>query len=321
MARPLRINISGMMYHVMSRGNERKRIFFDDEDKEKFIHYLDRMQDRFRIQIYSFVLMDNHYHLELRTEEANLSSALHWLNTSYSVYFNRKWKRTGHLFQGRFKSILIESLAYMLRVSYYIHLNPLHAGMIERLHEYEWSSYKNYTRIKDKYSFIHSDNILRELAEDPEKARRKYYRMIYAQVDYGESILSEVKHGFILGCEAFVSRIMNIVKKKREEDIPQLKKLRNEEILELILSTITEMSGQTRQTFTKNPGRTKNPARMAAIYLLAENTSLSYREIGFIFHMSGSAVRKNIQRMSDDPVTYSQAHSIVKSFHCPTVKT
>jgi len=154
MARPLRVNIAGMTYHVMSRGYERKTIFCDDEDREKFIHYLGRMQKRFFVTLYSFVLMDNHYHLQLKTDEANLSGAVHWLNTAYSVYFNRKWRRTGHLFQGRFKSILIEDMASMLRVSYYIHLNPLRAEMIQRLHEYEWSSYRNYTRIKNVYSFI-----------------------------------------------------------------------------------------------------------------------------------------------------------------------
>ena len=115
---------------------------------------------------------------------------------------------------------------------------------------------------------------------------------------------------------------MNIVKKKGgEKDIPQLKKLRNEETLELVLSMVSKQSDQSRSVHTENPGRNKNPARMAAVYLLARNTSLSYREIGFIFHMSGSAVRKTIVRMLGDPMTYEQAHSLVKSLHCLTVKT
>jgi len=166
------------------------------------------------------------------------------------------------------------------------------------------------------------EGLLRALDQDLGKARRKYYRTIYAQDGYGESILSELKHGFILGCDAFTLRIMNMVQKKGgENDIPQLKKLRNEEILELVLGEVSKQSNQSRSELTENPGRRKNATHMAAIYLIARNTSLSYREIGSIFHMSGSAIRKNIVRMAHDPATYKQAHSFVNSFNCPTVKT
>lgn len=136
--------------------------------------------------------------------------------------------------------------------------------MIERLHEYEWSSYSNYTRMKNVFTFIDPEQILYELDRDPRKSRRKYYRTIYGREEYGKSILSEIKHGFILGCDSFSSGIMNIVKKKGSEmDIPQLKKLRNEETLDLVFTEILKMSGQTSRELTENPGRKRNPARLA----------------------------------------------------------
>jgi len=128
MARPLRIYQQGTFYHVLNRGNERRVIFRDDHDREGFMDRLGRCSERFSLRVYAYVLMSNHYHLLVRTSEANLSAAIQWLGVSYSIWYNVRHHRSGHLFQGRFKSFLIAEDAYLYRLLLYIHRNPLRAS-------------------------------------------------------------------------------------------------------------------------------------------------------------------------------------------------
>ena len=121
MARPLRIEYPGAIYHIIQRGNDRKPIFISEQDRVKFYEYLAVLHTRYNVDIHTYCLMNNHYHLMLETKNANLTRAMHYLNTSYTVYFNIKRKRSGHLFQGRYKSILVDADAYMHQLSRYIH--------------------------------------------------------------------------------------------------------------------------------------------------------------------------------------------------------
>src|SRR6266536_3633889 len=125
MARPLRIDRAGGWYHVTARGNEQKRIYRDDHDREHFLELIAEMVVRFHLRVHCFVLMDNHYHLVVELTEANLSRAVQWLNVSYSVWFNRRHPRSGHLFQGRFKSVAVSGEEWALELSRYVHLNPV----------------------------------------------------------------------------------------------------------------------------------------------------------------------------------------------------
>ena len=128
MARPLRINVPGAWYHVTARGNERRDIFRDDGDREHFLAQLGATVERYRLRLYGYVLMNNHYHLILEPSEGNLSRAMQWLNVSYSQWFNRRHGRSGHLLQGRFHSIVVEAERWGLELSRYVHLNPIRTG-------------------------------------------------------------------------------------------------------------------------------------------------------------------------------------------------
>jgi putative transposase len=125
MARPLRLERAGGKYHVTARGNERKAIYRDDADRAHFLQLLGEATERFGIRVHAYVLMHNHYHLLLETPEANLSRAMQWLNVSYSVWFNRRHDRAGHLLQGRFKALVVEDDAGWQEVARYVHLNPV----------------------------------------------------------------------------------------------------------------------------------------------------------------------------------------------------
>jgi len=168
MSRPLRIDRAGSCYHVTARGNERRDIYRDDADRLKFLALLENQSERFWIRPWCYVLMNNHFHLGLETCEANLSRAMQWLNVSYSVWFNRRHHRSGHLFQGRFKAVLVDWEGFGLELTRYVHLNPVRVDTLglgkadrerhrrglgkaeerekglerrERLNSYRWSSY------------------------------------------------------------------------------------------------------------------------------------------------------------------------------------
>ena len=125
MARALRTDFAGALHHVTSRGNERRPIFYDDNDRETFLEFLGQTVRRFGWSVSAFVLMTNHFHLVIQTSEANLSRGMHWLNTKYVVWFNRIHERSGHLYGGRFKAFLIEKETYLTEVLRYVVLNPV----------------------------------------------------------------------------------------------------------------------------------------------------------------------------------------------------
>ena len=144
MARAWRIEYEGALYHVLSRGNEQQDIFLDNDDRKLFLTTVGDMSERFGIDIFAYVLMDNHYHLLFRTKRANLCRSMQWFGATYTKRFNLRHNRSGHLFQGRFKNMLVQNEAYLMQLSYYIHRNPLRAAMVRRLADYRWSSYRVY---------------------------------------------------------------------------------------------------------------------------------------------------------------------------------
>ena len=144
MARPLRIEYKGAFYHITARGNERKRIFFSKADYEKFKDYLGKAQDKYGYLLHCYMLMTNHYHMLIETPNPNMSKLMHYLNGSYTGYINRRRKRSGHLFQGRYKAILVDADSYFLELSRYIHLNPVRANIVSNPEDCPYSSYSTY---------------------------------------------------------------------------------------------------------------------------------------------------------------------------------
>src|SRR5690242_1305208 len=142
MARQARIEYPGALYHVISRGIERRDLFRDDRDRERYLSILERSVERFRFRLYAYCLMGNHIHLALETGKIPLSRVMRSINTSYAGYFNVRHKRSGYLFQGRYKAFLVDKDEYLLSLIRYIHLNPVRAGIADRPEAYEWSSHR-----------------------------------------------------------------------------------------------------------------------------------------------------------------------------------
>jgi len=173
MARPLRIEFAGALYHLTARGDRREAIYEDDGDRERFLDVLAEVVDRYNWVCYAFCLMTNHYHLVVETIEGNLSRGMRHLNGVYTQASNRRHGRAGHLFQGRFKGILVDRDAYLLELSRYVVLNPVRAGMVDEPGQWPWSSYRAMIGTAPIPDWLSVDGLLRQFGQDRKQARRQ----------------------------------------------------------------------------------------------------------------------------------------------------
>ncbi|MGY4707037.1 REP-associated tyrosine transposase [Candidatus Bipolaricaulota sp. J31] len=224
MARPLRLEFPGALYHITSRGNAGQKIFTDDEDRLAFLEIIAEVVERYRFRCYAYCLMGNHYHLLIETPEANLSRGMRQLNGVYTQRFNRRHKRSGHLFQGRYKAILVEKDPYLLVLARYIVLNPVRAGLVRYPGRWRWSSYRATAGLEEPPTFLEVERLLSQFDPDPERARRKYRRFV-AQ-GKGVEIWDELKGGVILGREEFVEKLKPVLQGKQATvEIPRKERL------------------------------------------------------------------------------------------------
>jgi putative transposase len=215
MTRAWRIEYEGAFYHVLSRGNEKQDIVITDGDRKLFLATVGEMGERFEIDIFAYILMDNHYHLLFRTNRANLCRSMQWFGATYTKRFNLRHNRSGHLFQGRFKNMLVQNDAYLLQLSYYIHRNPLRAGMVKRLADYKWSSYRAYAYGTSHQSWLNTNVILTQFmnVKDQHHAYRENMQK-YSKEE--QRVWEDLRHGIFVGTEKFVKKI----KKRYLPDIP-----------------------------------------------------------------------------------------------------
>lgn len=233
MARPLRIQFENALYHVTSRGNEKALIYTDDQDRFIFIEHLARVVEQYDWILYAYCLMGNHYHLLVRTPKANLSRGMRQLNGVYAQRFNARHERIGHLFQGRFKAILIKDETRLLTVARYIVLNPVRAKLVERPEDWKWSSYRSTLEVGRRVSFIDTNWLLSSFSEDKEIASKQYVEFVLAGIGK-ESPLSDVHGGVIASddraVEVSVARLMGeageeVPKRERFADRPELQEI------------------------------------------------------------------------------------------------
>ncbi len=181
MARPIRVEVAGGLYHVIVRGNERKAVFRDDSDRERYLKRLAHYREKFGFQLLAYCLLDNHVHLAMETGKIPLSRVMAGLQSSYTQYFNRRHERVGHLFQGRYKAFLVEEDPYALALLRYIHENPVKARIVERPEEYIWSSDRSYRRGRGP-EWLDLDRMLRILGNHRTASVRSYRRLMREEV-------------------------------------------------------------------------------------------------------------------------------------------
>ena len=224
MARPLRLEYPGAIYHVTARGDRRESIYEDDNDRLQWLDILSRACERYNWQVHAYCLMDNHYHVLLETAEGNLSKGMRHLNGVYTQYFNRQHNRVGHVFQGRFKAILVEKEAYLLELSRYVVLNPIRARMIKDMDQWEWSSYRASIGKAAASDWLETDWLLSHFDRQRKRARERYIDFVRAGIGL-PSIWENLRKQVFLGGEAFVDQHQVMISEKMElDDIPALQK-------------------------------------------------------------------------------------------------
>lgn len=225
MARPLRLEFPGAFYHLTSRGNARAPIFLDDDDRRTFHSVLSKVIGRFEWHCHAYCLMTNHYHLLIETTEANLSRGMRQLNGIYTQRFNRRHDRVGHVFQGRFKAIVVERDRYLLELCRYVVLNPVRARLVKDPKDYPWSSYRATAGLEPALSFLTTDWVLAQFGERKGQTQRAYRDFVQAgigQTSPWESLQGQV----LLGSESFIEQLKPYLDGKQSlRELPKRQRL------------------------------------------------------------------------------------------------
>jgi REP element-mobilizing transposase RayT len=237
MARPLRIQYDGAVYHITSRGNEKKKIYHDDEDRKLFLDLLQKVNRRYNWLCHAYCLMSNHYHFLIETPDGNLSRGMRQFNGVYTQAFNRRHRRAGHLFQGRYKSILIQRESHLLEVCRYVVLNPVRAKLTDRPEKWKWSSYRSTAGIDKPHLSLTTDWILRQFSQKKRAAKKMYKDFVLAGLDE-VNIWQNVKGQSLLGREEFIEELIAFVKGCEEmEEIPREQRYISRPDLDMLFSS------------------------------------------------------------------------------------
>ncbi len=221
MARPLRIEFPGAVYHITSRGNERKAVFRDDQDRKIFLDTLADVTLRYNWLCHAYCLMDNHYHLLIDTPDGNLSIGMRQLNGIYTQRFNKRHGRVGHLFQGRFKAVLVQKDSHLLEACRYVVLNPVRAKRVHRPEEWIWSSYRATAGRTKLHPCLAIDWVLSQFGSERKVAEASYRRFVRDGIGV-ESIWNSVRAQSVFGGDDFVESLGDYVKGKKQ--IPEIAK-------------------------------------------------------------------------------------------------
>jgi putative transposase len=333
MARPVRIEIPGGWYHVSARGNEGRRVFVDDKDRVRLVELLAEWVERFDVRLHAYVLMDNHYHLLVETPQANLSPAMQWLGVSYTVWFNRRHGRVGHLFQGRFKAVVLEAETAAVELSRYLHLNPVRvgrlglgkmaqrrsalgmidkpdaqqvAGRLEQLRRYPWSSYRAYVGRAKPPGWLTRRRVLGMVGGGSGSERQQAYRRYVEEAvreGLAESPWQRLEAGVVLGGQKFVERMRRHLRGDEREQ-PQLRRLQARPSWEQVVAAVEKVKGQRWETFRDRYG---DWGRDLALYVGRRRAGMRLRQLaeaagGVDYGSAAGAVQRFAQRLSRDRV-------------------
>jgi putative transposase len=277
MSRPLRIEYPGAVYHVTSRGNEKKPVFKTDTDRQNFLNALQHVNKRYNWICHAYCLMTNHYHLLIETPDGNLSIGMRQLNGIHTQLFNKLHGRAGHLFQGRYKAILIQKDSHLLEVSRYVVLNPVRAKMTEKPEDYPWSSYLATAGKAKPHPCLTTDWILGQFGGKRGKAEQEYRKFVHWGIGR-KSIWTEVRGQVLLGEESFVDQLVEHLKKKQAiPEIPRSQRYAHRPTLEKLFA------GDARINVRK---------RRAAVRRAVEQYGYRVREIAAHLELHDSSVSR-----------------------------
>jgi putative transposase len=286
MSRPLRIEFRGAVYHITSRGNGKQKIFFKDNDRKVFLSLLWEVVEREKWVCYAYCLMDNHYHLLIETTRPNLSRGMRELNGVYAQKLNYIRNSVGHVFQSRYKSILVEKDNYLLELCRYIALNPVRAGIVENPEDWRWSSYRATLGIAKPPKYLNTSWVLKNFDEDIEKSKQKYEKFVLEGVGK-ESPWRELRGRIFLGSKKFIEKHEEKLSgKEKENEIAKIERFANRPPLEEIFKDV----------------KTKEK-RDKKIYKAYEEYRYSLKEIGDFFEIHYSTISRIVKKIKEERKT------------------
>ena len=342
MARPLRIERAGAWYHLTARGNERQAIFRAPRDYQHFCELLAEAVERFGWRLHAYVLMKNHFHLLVETTKPNLSRSMQWLGVSYTMWFNRRHQRSGHLFQGRFKSVVVDPTAWGVELSRYVHLNPVRVAALglgkaaraqdrtpsptvpdpevvrrrlEILHQFRWSSYPAYISQTTAPPWLSCQTILDTMGQGNLTQRQRRYRQsVEASVRQGlpETPWEQLRARVVLGSDKFVRKIQAALSGDKREQ-PSLRRLAPRSDWAQVIAAIEQLKGKRWKDFAEQRG---DWGRDMALYLGRRHGDLKLAQLGALaggldYAAVSIAIRRFQHRLGRDK---SLAKQLEKAF-------
>lgn len=315
MARQPRVEYEGAFYHVTSRGNLKQNIFFEDADRKKFLDICKRTKERYSYFLHAYVLMENHYHLLIETPLANLSQLMQNINTSYTVFINRKYHRSGHLFQGRYKAIIVDKDNYLLSLSRYIHLNPVRARMVSSPEKYPWSSYRehigyNYTGLVD------INDTLAYFSEDIKTAMIEYKMFVESGIKDDNKPFKDIKAGLVLGRENFIEKIKEILRVRGANgESPGLKQFLKDIPIEEVVKTVADYYLMPPINLRRR-SRKYTKGRKIAIYISRIATNMRNSEIGKYFGIGPQGVANILSEIENELAESNELRKEIDEIKC-----
>lgn len=290
MARKTRIHAPGATYHVILRGNARQDIFSDDKDRYRFYEILQKSCERYQCRVHAFCLMTNHVHLEIQVGDFPLSRIMQNVSQRYTQWFNWRYRKSGHVFQGRYKAVMVDADEYLLELAAYIHLNPVRARMTDQPGAYQWSSHRAYLG-KETLSWLETNFILSQFSSNESKSRTKFAAFV------GERIADGRRHEFhgestadsrIFGDDRFVDVVLTAA-----EDLPERKPGVSE-----VVAVVKKMYGiSDDQLRSQGRERVSCEARGLAAWATLEVSSGKLVELANLLHRSSSTLTCAIRRI------------------------
>ncbi|MCZ6799219.1 MAG: transposase [Nitrospirae bacterium] len=286
MARQLRLEYPGALYHVTARGNGQKRIYLDDTDRRRFLDLLGQEVSQQQWRCYAYCLMGNHYHLLVETPEGRLSEGMRRLNGTYTQAFNRRHGRAGHVLQGRFKSILVEKDSYLLELCRYIVLNPVRAKFVRKVHDWVWSSYRATVGRQAVPVWLEVADVLRLFHRTKATAQLRYQQFVREGVAE-PSPWPQVRGQIFLGNEAFLAKMAKLVKRQSVTNVPRAQR-------QPTRLTGSEVLARVRQVYHLKPQalsrREDSEAYQCAAWLLRRVANEPLRVVAHRFGVSPSRI-------------------------------
>lgn len=306
MARQLRLEYEGALYHVTARGNEQREVFLDDTDRVTFLGLLGKEIQQQRWLCYAYCLMGNHYHLLLETPEPNLSRGMRRLNGVYTQRFNWRHQRCGHLFQGRYKSILVEKENYLLELCRYVVLNPVRAGMVTEERNWRWSSYRATAGLDRVPKWLWVNGVLGLFGQKDKEAVVRYRQFVSEGVGRSSPWV-HIRGQIYLGGEAFLAEMAELSRGRPLDNVPMVQRVPDRVDKQRVIECVGKVY---RLDQSELISRENAEAYCCAAYLLRRAANMSLREVAALFGVSVSRISHIQRRMETKRRSLRQVEAI-----------